>query len=44
VSLAAGASGVAARLTWWDIIGGIVLPILATAAQVSLLQGDTVGP
>jgi hypothetical protein len=44
VSLAAGASGAAARLTWWDIIGGIVLPILATAAQVLLLQGDTVGP
>jgi hypothetical protein len=44
VSLAAGASGAAARLTWWDIFGGIVLPILAAAAQVSLLQGDTVGP
>jgi len=44
VSDAAGASGAAARLSWWDIIGGIVLPILAIAAQVSLLQGDTVGP
>jgi hypothetical protein len=32
------------RLTWWQIAGGGVLPILSAVAQLSLLQADTLGP
>ena len=34
----------AERLRWWEIAGGIVLPLLGAAGQVLLLKEDTVGP
>ena len=34
----------AARLGWWNITGGIVLPLLCAAAQVVLLREDILGP
>jgi hypothetical protein len=44
VTLATTVSRPPLRLRWWEITGGVVLPILSAAAQLSLLQADTVGP
>ncbi len=38
------ANGSALRLRWWEIIGGIELPLVAAVGQVSLLKEDIVGP
>jgi hypothetical protein len=43
-ALAITANGTAARLGWWEIVGGIVLPTLFAIAQGLLLQADTAGP
>jgi hypothetical protein len=32
------------RLTWWEIAGGVVLPLLSAAAEIVVLHEDVVGP
>jgi hypothetical protein len=44
VTLALTANETTARLSWWDIVGGIALPLVAAVGQVSLLKEDIVGP
>ena len=44
MSTEATAQARAVRLRWWEIAGGIVLPLLAAAGQILLLREDTVGP
>jgi hypothetical protein len=44
VTLAATASRSPPRLTRWETIGGVVLPLLSAAGQVLVLHEDIVGP
>jgi len=43
-AIAATSAAVQPRLSRWEIAAGIVVPILAAAAQYSVLQYDLVGP